>query len=326
MKRRDFIAGLGSAAAWPLAARAQQPAMPVIGFLGTGSPEPTADLLSAFRKGLAEIGFVEGQNVKIDYRWANNEYDRLPQFAADLVRRQVAVIATPFSTAAAAVAKAATPTVPIVFSIAGDPVQLGLVRSLNRPGGNITGVANLNVELGPKRLELLHELVPTATIFALLVNPNNPYTPSSITDLEAAAAAIGRSIEVLTASTDREIDTAFASLIQNRATALLVSPDNLFSNRRVQIATLSARHAIPAIYAFREDAQAGGLMSYGADIPHEYREVGIYVGRILKGDKPADLPVQQVTKLDLVINLKTAKALGLTVPETLLATADEVIQ
>jgi putative ABC transport system substrate-binding protein len=306
--------------------RAQQAAMPVIGFLGTGSPEPTAYLLSAFLKGLGEAGFVEGQNVKIDYRWANNEYDRLPQFAADLVRRQVAVIATPFSTAAAAVAKAATATVPIVFSIAGDPVQLGLVRSLNRPGANITGVANFNVELGPKRLELLHELVPTATIFALLVNPNNPYTASSTTDLEAAAAVIGRSIEVLTASTDREIDAAFASLIQNRANALLVSPDNLFSNRRVQITTLSARHAIPAIYAFREDTQAGGLMSYGADIPHEYREVGIYVGRILKGEKPADLPVVQSTKFEFVINLKTAKALGLTIPETLLATADEVIQ
>jgi putative ABC transport system substrate-binding protein len=326
MKRRTFIAGLGSAVAWPVVARAQQTAIPVVGFLGTGSPEPTAYLLSAFLKGLGETGFVEGQNVKIDYRWANNEYDRLPQFATDLVCRQVAVIAIPFSTAAAAVAKAATSTVPIVFSIAGDPVQLGLVRSLNRPGGNITGLANLNVELGPKRLELLHELVPTATIFALLVNPNNPYTASSITDLKAAAAGIGRSIEVLTASTDREIDAAFASLIQNRANALLVSPDNLFSNRRVQIATLSARHAIPAIYAFREDAQAGGLMSYGADIPHEYREVGIYVGRILKGEKPADLPVQQVTKLDLIINLKTAKALGLTIPETLLATADEVIQ
>jgi putative tryptophan/tyrosine transport system substrate-binding protein len=326
MRRREFIVGLGGAAVWPVVARAQQRAMPVIGFLGTGSPEPRAYLLSAFLKGLGETGYVEGQNVKIDYRWANNEYDRLPQFAADLVRRQVAVIATPFSTAAAAVAKAATTTVPIVFSIAGDPVQLGLVRSLNRPGGNITGVVNLNVELGPKRLQLLHELVPTATIFALMVNPNNPYTASSITDLEAAAAAIGRSIEVLTASTDREIDAVFASLIQNRADALLVSPDNLFSNRRVQITTLSARHAIPAIYAYREDAQAGGLMSYGADIPREYREVGIYVGRILKGEKPGDLPVLQPTKFEFVINLKTAKALGLTIPETLLATADQLIE
>jgi putative ABC transport system substrate-binding protein len=305
-------------------ARAQQ-AVPVIGFLGTGSSEPTAYLLSAFLKGLGETGFVEGQNVKIDYRWANNEYDRLPQFVAELTHRQVAVIATPFSTAAAAIAKAATTTIPIVFSIAGDPVQLGLVRTLNRPGGNITGVANLNVELGSKRLGLLHELVPTATIFALLVNPNNPYTASSITDLEAAAAAIGRSVKVLTASTDHEIDAAFASL-QNRADALLVSPDNLFSNRRVQITTLSARHAIPTIYAYREDAQAGGLMSYGADIPREYREVGIYVGRILKGEKPADLPIVQPTKFELVINLQTANALGLTIPETLLATADEVIQ
>jgi putative tryptophan/tyrosine transport system substrate-binding protein len=317
MRRREFIVGIGSAVAWPVVARAQQPAMPVVGYLGTGSPELTAYLLSSFLKGLGEAGFVEGQNVKIDYRWANNEYDRLPQFAADLIRRQVAVIATPFSTVAAAIAKAATTTIPIVFSIAGDPVQLGLVPSLNRPGGNITGVANLNVELGSKRLGLLHELVPTATVFALLVNPNNPYTASSITDLEAAAAAIGRSIKVLTASTDGEIDAAFASLIQNRADALLVSPDNLFSNRRIQITTLSGRHAIPTIYAYREDAQASGLMSYGADIPHEYREVGIYVGRILKGEKAADLPILQPTKFEFVINLKTAKALGLTIPETL---------
>jgi putative tryptophan/tyrosine transport system substrate-binding protein len=264
--------------------------------------------------------------LSIEYRWANNDYDRLPELMDDLIHRRVAVIATPFSTAAATVAKRANTTIPVVFSVAGDPVKLGLVARLNRPGGNLTGMVNMNVELGPKRLEVLHTLVPAATKFALLVNPNNPYTGTSITDLQLAAAAIGLSIEMLSASTNSEIDAAFASLVQRRTDALLVSPDNLFSNQRVQVIALSSRHAVPTIYCYREDTEAGGLMSYGADIPGEYRDVGIYVGRILKGEKPAELPIFQPTKFEFVINLKTAKALGLTIPETLLATADEVIQ
>ena len=327
MKRRDFITLLsGAAAAWPIAARAQQTAPPVIGFMGAGSPERTVYLLSAFRKGLSEAGFVEGKNVSIEYRWANNAYDRLPERMADLVRLRVAVITTPFSTAGAGAAKAATTTIPIVFSIAGDPVQLGFVASLNRPGGNLTGWTNLNVELDPRRLELLHELVPWATVLAHLVNPNNPYTGSEITSVQAAAGAIGLSVEVLTASTNPEIDVAFVNLIEKRATALLISPDNLFSNRRVQITTLSARHAVPTIYPYREDAEAGGMMSYGVNIPEEYRQVGVYTGRILLGEKPADLPVLQPTKFELLINLQTAKTLGITVPQTLLVAADEVIE
>jgi putative ABC transport system substrate-binding protein len=327
MRRREFITLVGgAAAAWPLAARAQQPAMPVIGFVGTGSPERTAYLLSAFRKGLSETGFVEGKNVSIEYRWANNEYDRLPELTADLIRLRVAVITISFSTVGTRVAKAATTTIPIVFSIAGDPAQLGLVASLNRPGGNLTGWTNLNVELDPKRLELLRELVPRATVFAHLVNPGNPYAGSEISGVQAAAGAIGLSIEVLTATTNPEIDAAFVDLIEKRANALLVSPDNLFSNRRIQITTLSARHAVPTIYPYREDAEAGGLMSYGANIPEEYRQVGLYTGRILHGEKPADMPVLQPTKFELLINLQTAKTLDLTVPQTLLVAADEVIE
>jgi putative ABC transport system substrate-binding protein len=327
MQRREFITLLGgAAAAWPVAARAQQPTMPVIGFLGTGSSEATVNFVSAFRQGLSQAGFVEGQNVKIEYRWANNEYVRLTELVDELVRRRVAVIATPFSTVAASVAKHANTTIPVVFSIAGDPVKLGLVASLNRPGGNLTGIVNMNVELGPKRLELLHTLVPRATKFALLANPNNPYTGTLIADLQAAAGSIGASIEVLAASTNSEIDAAFASLVKKRVDALLVSPDNLFSNRRVQLITLSSRHAIPTIYSFREDAEAGGLMSYGADIPGEYRDVGIYVGRILKGEKPADLPVVQPTKFEFVVNQQTAKTLGLQIPPALLTAADKVIE
>jgi putative tryptophan/tyrosine transport system substrate-binding protein len=327
VRRREFITLLGgAAAAWPLAARAQQPAVPVIGFVGTGSPERTVYLLSAFRKGLSEAGFVEGKNVTIEYRWANNEYDRLPELTADLVRLRVAVITIPFSTVGTRVAKTATTTIPIVFSIAGDPVQLGFVASMNRPGGNLTGWTNLNVELDPKRLELLHELFPRATVFGHLVNPNNPYTGSEVTGVQAAARAMGLSVEVLTASTNLEIDAAFVNLIEKRANALLISPDNLFSNRRVQITTLSARHAVPTIYPYREDAEAGGLMSYGANIPEEYRQVGRYTGRILHGEKPAHLPVLQPTKFELLINLQTAKTLGLTVPQTLLVAADEVIE
>jgi putative ABC transport system substrate-binding protein len=327
MRRREFITLLGGVVTvWPLAARAQSVTIPEIGFLGTGSSEATINLVLAFRQGLSQAGFVEGQNVKIEYRWANNEYDRLSKLVQDFVRRQVAVIATPFSTAAATVAKRANTTIPVVFSIAGDPIKLGLVASLSRPGGNLTGIVNMNVELGPKRLELLHTLVPTATKFALLANPDNPYTGALVADLRASAASIGVTIEVLTANTNSEIDAAFESLAQKHVDALVVSPDNLFSNRRVQLITLSSRHAVPTIYSFREDVEAGGLMSYGADIPGEYRDVGIYVGRILKGEKPAELPVVQPTKFEFVVNQQTAKTLGLRIPPALLTAADKVIE
>jgi putative tryptophan/tyrosine transport system substrate-binding protein len=327
MQRREFITLLGGAAAvWPLAARAQQPAMPVVGFLYPGAPEANANLVAAFRKGLSETGYVEGQNVAIEYRWADNQYDRLPAMAADLVRRQVAVIAAAASTAAAVAAKAATKTIPIVFSGGGDPVQTGLVASLNRPGGNVTGISSMNVELGAKRLGFLHELLPSATRFAVLVNPNSPLTEPFVADVRAAAGAIGRSIEVLTASTNREIDAAFANLVQKRAEALVILPDPLFINRRVQLATLAVRHALPAIYPFREDAEAGGLMSYGSSITDLARQAGVYTGRILKGEKPADLPISRATKFEFVINLQTAKLLGLDIRPSLLAIADEVIE
>jgi putative ABC transport system substrate-binding protein len=326
MQRRAFFTLLGgAAAAWPMTARAQQPAMPVIGYLGAGSPEAFALLVAAFRKGLSETGFVEGRNVAIEYRWANNDYARLPELAADLVRRRVAVIVTPLSTPASLAAKAATATIPIVFTTA-DPVQSGLVASLNRPGGNVTGIHGMQVELMAKRLGLLHELLPGAARFAVLINPNNTASGSIVSDLEAAAATIGRQIEVLTASTNREIDTAFASLAQKRADALLVSPDALFVTRRVQLATAAMRYVVPVIYPFREDAEAGGLMSYGPSFTDIFRQVGIYTARILKGEKPADLPVMQPTKFEFVINLQTARLLGITVPPTLLATADEVIE
>jgi putative ABC transport system substrate-binding protein len=326
MRRRDFITLLGGAAAWPLAALAQQAAVPLIGFLGTGTPELTLNALSAFRDGLRQMGFVEGQNVKIEYLWANNEYDRLPDLVTDLVHHGVAVIAIPFSTVAATVVKRINITIPTVFSIAGDPVKLGLVASLNRPGGNLTGLVNMNVELGPKRLELLHALVPTAAIFGLLVNPSNPYTGSLISDTQAAAKSIGISIDVFNASTNNEIDTAFANIVQKKADALLVSPDNLFSNRRVQLITWSTRYGLPTMYAFREDAEAGGLISYGADIPSEYRDVGVYVARVLKGEKVADLPVVQPTKFELVVNLQTAKVFALDIPLSLLTAANKVIE
>ena len=328
MKRREFITLFGgAAAAWPMAAHAQQPAMPVVGFLRPGSPEPNAHLVAAFRRGLGETGYVEGRNVAVEYRWAHNDDDRLPELAADLVRLRVAVIVTPGSTAAAAAAKSATTTIPIVFSAGGDPVQTGLVASLNRPGGNVTGVSSMSGELGAKRLGLLQELVPPAARFAVLVNPNNPLATAFVTDLRAAAAAIGRQIEVLTASTSHDIDTAFAMLVEKRrADALLVGLDPLFVSRRVQLATLAARHTVPAIYPFREDAEAGGLMSYGPSNTDLVRQAGIYTGRVLKGEKPADMPILRATKFDLVINLTTAKALGLEVPPTLLARADEVIE
>ena len=293
MRRREFIAGLGGAAiAWPIVARGQQPGLPVIGFLHNGSPEPSAGPVAAFRKGLSDTGFIEGQTVTIEYRWAHNDNERLPELAADLVRRRVAVIATPIGTAAALAAKAATTTIPIVFSAGTDPVKAGLVASLNRPGGNITGIGNLTSELGSKQLGLLHELLPRAARFALLVNPNNPVvTEAIIKDAQSAAAAIGWQIEVVTAGSNRDIDTAFASVAAKRSDALLVGADAMFLDRRVQLATLATRHMLPTINPLREFVDAGGLMSYGASHADRYRQVGIYTGRVLKGEKPADLPV-----------------------------------
>jgi ABC-type uncharacterized transport system substrate-binding protein len=327
MRRRTFITLLGSAAAWPLVARAQQPAMPVIGFLHPGFPEANAGLLAAFRKGLAETGFAEGRNVAIEFRWAYGDNSRLADLAADLVRRPVAVIVTPIGTATALAAKAATATIPIVFSAGTDPVKAGIVPSLRRPGGNITGVNYMAAELGTKRLGLLHELVPRAARIALLVNPANPVPAEMlIKDAEAAASVIGRHIEVFNAATSREIETAFAALVQNRADALVVGAEPLFIDRRVQIVILATRHLLPTVYFLREFVEIGGLMSYGASDLSRYREVGVYTGRVLKGDKPADLPVVQSTKFELIINLKTAKALGIEVPPTLSARADEVIK
>jgi len=324
MRRREFIAGLGSAAAWPVVAWAQQPAIPVVGFLNSGSPGGYASRVAAFRQGLKEAGFVESQNVAVEYRWADGQYDRVPAMAAELVGRRVAVIVA--NTPGNLAAKAATTTIPIVFTNASDPVQIGLVASLARPGGNVTGATQLGVELVPKQLELAHELVPTATVIAVLVNPSNPNAETVLRELQAAARILGVQLHVLHASAEREFDTVFASLGQPGAGALVIGPDPLFVARSEQLAALALRHALPAISFIREFVAAGGLMSYGGSNTDMYRIAGVYVGRILKGDKPADLPVQQTTKVELVINLKTAKALGLTIPETLLATADEVIQ
>jgi ABC-type uncharacterized transport system substrate-binding protein len=326
MKRREFIASLAGAAAWPLAARAQQPAMPVVGFLDSGSPRAFVERVAAFRRGLSETGYVEGQNVAIEYGWADGQYDRLPGLAADFVRRQVAVIAATGSPNSAQAAIAATVTTPIVFANGGDPVNLGLVRSLNRPGGNATGVSFFLSELGPKRLELLRELVPTAAVIALLFNPTNPVTESDAKGIQAAAGTIGQQIRILNASSERDLDAVFATLVQQRVDALLVNNDAFFSSRHNQIVALAAHHAVPAIYYLRDFAAAGGLISYGANVLDGYRQVGIYVGRILKGEKPVDLPVMQPTKFELVINAKTAKALGLGIPETLRAIADEIIE
>jgi putative ABC transport system substrate-binding protein len=328
VKRRAFISLLGgAAAAWPLAARAQQSATPVVvGYLYVATPEAHASRLAAFRKGLSETGYVEGRNVAIEYRWAHNDTARLPGLVADLVNRPVTVIAAGDLPSALA-AKAASTAIPIVFETAADPVQAGLVASLNRPEANVTGVTNTGGELGAKRFGILRELLPGAARFAVLVNPNNPFLAEAwIKDTQSAAAAIGVQLETLRASTQREIDAAFTSIAQNRIDALVVMPDNLFGTRRVQFATQAARHAVPAIYSNREYAEVGGLMSYGTNILDAYRQLGAYVGRILKGEKPANMPVLQPTKFEFVINMQTVRTLGLDVPPSLIAIADEVIE
>ena len=325
MRRREFIALLGgTAAAWPLAARAQQSTMPIVGILQPGSPEVYVHFMEAFRRGLGEMGYVEGKNVVIKSRWPRTDSDRLTELATELVNHHVAAIATPFSLPASLAAKAATTTIPIVFGTGGDPVEAGLVASLNRPGSNITGVSVMNVELGAKRLGLLHELLPNASRFSVLVNPKSPLTRSFVASVQAAA--VGWQYEILTASTNQEIDVAFGRLVQEHADALLIGPDALFTNRCAQLAILAARHGLPAMHGNREFAEAGGLMSYGPSVTDLFRLVGIYTGRVLKGEKPADLPVVLPTKFELVINLQTAKTFGLVVPPNLLARADEVIE
>jgi putative tryptophan/tyrosine transport system substrate-binding protein len=326
MSRREFITMLGGAAAWPFAARAQQPALPVIGFLNSSSPSGYARMVVAFRQGLNETGYIEGRNVTIEYRWAEGQNDRLPELAGDLVGRKVTVIAA--TTAAAALAaKAATATIPVVFEMAGDPVQLGIIATLNRPGGNVTGVTNLNIEVAPKRLELLHEVIPAATTFALLINPSNPtLAEPTIRDIRASAHTLGVQLHVVSATTDNEIDNAFASLANLRAGGLVIGGDQFFSSRIERLASLAVRYAVPAIYLWREFAVGGGLMSYGSDTTDAYRLTGIYVGHVLNGEKPADLPVQQATKDELYINLKTAKTLGITIPLSLSGRADGLIE
>jgi len=328
VKRREFIMLLGGAATtWPLAAGAQQPAMPLVGFLGSASPEVYADRIRAFRQGLKEAGYVEGQNVNIEYRWAEADTGRVPELAARFVEEQVAVLVTAGGTSAALAAKAATATVPIVFAIGADPVQIGLVASLNRPGGNVTGATSINVELGPKRLELMRELLPSVSSMALLVNPTTPALAEPSTRItQAAAHALGLELHVLQARGEHDFDPTFAKIAELRAQALIIAPDQLFTAHSKRLAELTLQHALPAIYEFRQFVAAGGLISYGSSETEYYRLVGNYVGRILKGDKPADLPVQQATKVELLINLKTANTLGITVPLPLSGRADELIE
>lgn len=327
MKRREFITLLGGAAAtWPVAARAQQPTITTVGYLSTRSPSEAKYVTDAFIQGLSEVGYIERRNLAIEFRWAELQYDRLQALASDLVRRQVAVIAAVGGAHSGLAAKALTSTIPIVFVSAGDPITFGLVPSLSRPGGNVTGINMVTVALAPKRLELLHELIPPSTAIAMLVNPTSPYLEPEMKDAMASAQALGRQIKVVNASTAEEIDTAFGTLVQQRLGAVLVSGDPFFDSQRDKLVTLSARHRVPAIYQWREYATIGGLITYGTSITDAYRQSGIYVGRILKGAKPAELPVLQPTKFEMVINLKTAKTLGLKVPDRLLVAADEVIE
>jgi putative tryptophan/tyrosine transport system substrate-binding protein len=327
VRRREFITLLGGAAVtWPLDAHAQQ-STPVLGFLSSDSPDRYAHVVRTFRQGLSEIGYVEGRNLAIEFRWADGQNDRFPALSADLVRRRVSVIAAVGSTPAALAAKAATTTIPVVFMGGVDPVAAGLVGSLARPGSNVTGVTNLNTELGPKRLALLRELLPTANIIALLVNPTSPLIAETVSrDLQSAASALGLQLHIVQASTERDLETVFETLVQRQARGLVIAPDAFFISRSEHLAALAVRHAVPAITQFREFAAAGGLMSYGGSLTESARQVGIYAGRILKGEQPANLPVQQITKVELIINLKTAKALGLDIPQSLLARADEVIE
>jgi putative tryptophan/tyrosine transport system substrate-binding protein len=327
MRRRDLIALIGGAAvAWPLAARAQQQPIPVIGLIDSTAPEAHPNLLRSFRQGLSETGYVEGRNVMIEYRWSDGQYDRTPQLAADLVRRQVTVIATIDGSASALAAKAATSTIPVVFRIGADPVALGLVTSLNRPGSNVTGVTSLTVEVGPKRLEVLHELVPAATVMALLINPSTPFAETLSRDAQAAARTLGLQLRVLQATTDRELNSVLADLRQLQVGGLVIGSDVFFNSRSEQLAALTVRHAMPAVYQYRPFVAAGGLMSYGGSLEDSYRLAGIYTGRVIKGEKPGDLPVQQSTKVEMFLNLKTANALGVTVPLSLLGRVDEVIE
>jgi ABC-type uncharacterized transport system substrate-binding protein len=325
--RREFVTLLGgAAAAWPLAARAQQAAVPVIGYLGAQSPAAFASRVTAFRQGLGETGYVEGRNVAIEFRWAEGQHDRLPALAAELVARRVAVIVAPGGAPAAIAAKSVTTTIPIVFEMGADPIAMGLVTSLNRPGGNLTGVSSLNVEVTPKRLEILREAIPTATVVAVLLNPTSPTADSQLRNLQEAARALGLQLNVLHASSARDFDPVFASLLQLRASGLVVASDTFFATHGEQLAAITVRHAVPAIHQSRDFTLAGGLMSYGGSFVESHRQAGVYTGRVLKGDKPADLPVQQVTKVELLINLKTAKTLGVTFPLSLSGRADQVIE